>query len=78
MLDSEADLALFGSSGAVEPPVPGAASALSSPGQHPCVFAGGRGKDKAWIITLPDNAAFNQVPQESVARVLSYLTSVPR
>ncbi|NXL17811.1 MCF2 protein, partial [Setophaga kirtlandii] len=40
-------------------------------------LSGGRGKDKAWIITLPDNAAFNQVPQESVARVLSYLTSVP-
>uniref|UniRef100_A0A8C5JHJ9 MCF.2 cell line derived transforming sequence n=2 Tax=Passeriformes TaxID=9126 RepID=A0A8C5JHJ9_JUNHY len=44
---------------------------------QPCVFAGGRGKDKAWIITLPDNAGFNQVPEESVARVLTYLTSVP-
>uniref|UniRef100_A0A8C3NIF7 Uncharacterized protein n=1 Tax=Geospiza parvula TaxID=87175 RepID=A0A8C3NIF7_GEOPR len=40
-------------------------------------LSGGRGKDKAWIITLPDNAGFNQVPEESVARVLTYLTSVP-
>ncbi|XP_030914675.1 proto-oncogene DBL [Geospiza fortis] len=40
-------------------------------------LSGGRGKDKAWIITLPDNAGFNQVSEESVARVLTYLTSVP-
>ncbi|NWZ01575.1 MCF2 protein, partial [Loxia curvirostra] len=40
-------------------------------------LSGGRGKDRAWIITLPDNAGFNQVPEESVARVLTYLTSVP-
>ncbi|NWR98120.1 MCF2 protein, partial [Motacilla alba] len=40
-------------------------------------LSGGRGKDKAWIITLPDNAGFNQVPEESVAKVLTYLTSVP-
>lgn len=39
---------------------------------------GGRGKDKAWIITLPDNAGFNEVPEEIVSKVLTYLTSVPR
>ncbi|PKU27359.1 proto-oncogene dbl [Limosa lapponica baueri] len=38
---------------------------------------GGRGKDKAWIITLPDNARFNEVPEEIVSKVLTYLTSVP-
>lgn len=41
-------------------------------------FPGGRGKDKAWIITLPDNAGFNEVPEENVSKVLTYLTSVPR
>ncbi|NWV38603.1 MCF2 protein, partial [Grantiella picta] len=40
-------------------------------------LSGGRGKDKAWIITLPDNARFNEVPEENVAKVLTYLTSVP-
>ncbi|XP_053846132.1 proto-oncogene DBL isoform X1 [Vidua macroura] len=40
-------------------------------------LSGGRGKDKAWIITLPDNAGFNEVPEESVSKVLTYLTSVP-
>uniref|UniRef100_A0A8C3NN51 MCF.2 cell line derived transforming sequence n=1 Tax=Cyanoderma ruficeps TaxID=181631 RepID=A0A8C3NN51_9PASS len=40
-------------------------------------LSGGRGKDKAWIITLPDNAGFNEVPAENVSKVLTYLTSVP-
>ncbi|NXN54773.1 MCF2 protein, partial [Rynchops niger] len=40
-------------------------------------LSGGRGKDKAWIITLPDNAHFNEVPEEIVSKVLTYLTSVP-
>ncbi|NXN83239.1 MCF2 protein, partial [Bombycilla garrulus] len=40
-------------------------------------LSGGRGKDKAWIITLPDNARFNEVPEENVAKVLTYLTSLP-
>lgn len=39
---------------------------------------GGRGKDKAWIITFPDNSRFNDVPEETVTKVLTYLTSVPR
>ncbi|EOB03370.1 Proto-oncogene DBL, partial [Anas platyrhynchos] len=38
---------------------------------------GGRGKDKAWIITFPDNSRFNDVPEETVTKVLTYLTSVP-
>ncbi|RMB97835.1 hypothetical protein DUI87_25692 [Hirundo rustica rustica] len=40
-------------------------------------LSGGRGKDKAWIITLPDNAGFNEVPEENVSKVLTYLTSIP-
>ncbi|KAJ7403812.1 Proto-oncogene DBL [Pitangus sulphuratus] len=40
-------------------------------------LSGGRGKDKAWIITLPDNARFNEVPEEIVSKVLTYLTSIP-
>ncbi|TRZ06571.1 hypothetical protein HGM15179_020536 [Zosterops borbonicus] len=40
-------------------------------------LSGGRGKDKAWIITLPDNAGFNEMPEENVSKVLTYLTSVP-
>ncbi|KFQ97159.1 Proto-oncogene DBL, partial [Nipponia nippon] len=40
-------------------------------------LSGGRGKDKAWIITLPDNARFNEVPEEILSKVLTYLTSVP-
>ncbi|XP_065585536.1 proto-oncogene DBL isoform X2 [Cyrtonyx montezumae] len=40
-------------------------------------LSGGRGKDKAWIITLPDNSHFNDVPEDVVTKVLTYLTSVP-
>uniref|UniRef100_A0A493TAR1 MCF.2 cell line derived transforming sequence n=1 Tax=Anas platyrhynchos platyrhynchos TaxID=8840 RepID=A0A493TAR1_ANAPP len=40
-------------------------------------LSGGRGKDKAWIITFPDNSRFNDVPEETVTKVLTYLTSVP-
>ncbi|XP_031450132.1 proto-oncogene DBL isoform X1 [Phasianus colchicus] len=40
-------------------------------------LSGGRGKDKAWIITLPDNSRFNDVPEDVVTKVLTYLTSVP-
>ncbi|NXJ10054.1 MCF2 protein, partial [Odontophorus gujanensis] len=40
-------------------------------------LSGGRGKDKAWIITLPDNSRFNDVPEDAVTKVLTYLTSVP-
>ncbi|XP_035181354.1 proto-oncogene DBL isoform X2 [Oxyura jamaicensis] len=40
-------------------------------------LSGGRGKNKAWIITFPDNARFNDVPEETVTKVLTYLTSVP-
>lgn len=47
-------------------------------GSIPVFCPGGKGKDKAWIITLPDNAGFNEVPEENVSKVLTYLTSVPR
>uniref|UniRef100_A0A8V0Z2R4 MCF.2 cell line derived transforming sequence n=3 Tax=Gallus gallus TaxID=9031 RepID=A0A8V0Z2R4_CHICK len=40
-------------------------------------LSGGRGKDKAWIITLPDNSRFNDVPEDVISKVLTYLTSVP-
>ncbi|OXB79462.1 UNVERIFIED_CONTAM: hypothetical protein H355_008357 [Colinus virginianus] len=40
-------------------------------------LSGGRGKDKAWIITLPDNSRFNDVPEDVVTKVLTYLTSIP-
>lgn len=59
---------------------PGAADPPQKRGQGSILvfFPGGRGKDKAWIITLPDNAGFNEVPEENVSKVLTYLTSVPR
>ncbi|KFV86412.1 Proto-oncogene DBL, partial [Struthio camelus australis] len=40
-------------------------------------LSGGRGKDNAWIITFPDNSRFNEVPEEILTKVLTYLTSVP-
>ncbi|XP_030304993.1 proto-oncogene DBL isoform X2 [Calypte anna] len=40
-------------------------------------LSGGRGKDNSWIITLPDSARFNEIPEEIVSKVLTYLTSVP-
>lgn len=39
---------------------------------------GGRGKDNGWIITFPENSNFNQMPEEVVTKVLSYLTRIPR
>uniref|UniRef100_A0A8D0HEU5 MCF.2 cell line derived transforming sequence n=1 Tax=Sphenodon punctatus TaxID=8508 RepID=A0A8D0HEU5_SPHPU len=41
-------------------------------------LSGGRGKDSSWIVTFPDNAHFNEVPEEVLKRVLTYLTWVPR
>ena len=39
---------------------------------------GGRGKDDAWIITFPENCNFKCIPEEVIAKVLTYLTSVAR
>ncbi|KAF6390477.1 MCF.2 cell line derived transforming sequence [Rhinolophus ferrumequinum] len=41
-------------------------------------LSGGRGKDNAWIITFPENCNFRCIPEEVVAKVLNYLTSVVR
>nr|DBA20934.1 TPA: hypothetical protein GDO54_017665 [Pyxicephalus adspersus] len=37
----------------------------------------GRGKDNTWIITLPENATFHEVPEGVLKTVLTYLTSIP-
>uniref|UniRef100_A0A3Q1MYY7 MCF.2 cell line derived transforming sequence n=1 Tax=Bos taurus TaxID=9913 RepID=A0A3Q1MYY7_BOVIN len=41
-------------------------------------FFCGRGKDDAWIITFPENCNFKCIPEEVIAKVLTYLTSVAR
>ncbi|XP_059942678.1 proto-oncogene DBL isoform X1 [Mesoplodon densirostris] len=41
-------------------------------------LSGGRGKDNAWIITFPENCNFRCIPEEMIAKVLTYLTSVAR
>ncbi|XP_070640709.1 proto-oncogene DBL isoform X4 [Bos indicus] len=41
-------------------------------------LSGGRGKDDAWIITFPENCNFKCIPEEVIAKVLTYLTSVAR
>uniref|UniRef100_A0A672T9K4 MCF.2 cell line derived transforming sequence n=1 Tax=Sinocyclocheilus grahami TaxID=75366 RepID=A0A672T9K4_SINGR len=48
-----------------------------------CVFgillrSGGRGEDSSVIITLPECSAFSDIPEEALAKVLSYLTLIPR
>ncbi|XP_044283017.1 proto-oncogene DBL [Varanus komodoensis] len=40
-------------------------------------LSGGRGKENGWIITLPENSHFNQMPEEVVTKVLTYLTWIP-
>ncbi|KAM6427091.1 proto-oncogene DBL isoform 3-T3 [Liasis olivaceus] len=40
-------------------------------------LSGGRGKEKEWIITFPENPSFSQVPEEVVTKVLTYLTWIP-
>uniref|UniRef100_A0A8C1T349 MCF.2 cell line derived transforming sequence a n=1 Tax=Cyprinus carpio TaxID=7962 RepID=A0A8C1T349_CYPCA len=39
--------------------------------------AGGRGEDSSVIITLPECSAFSDIPEEALAKVLSYLTLIP-
>uniref|UniRef100_A0AAZ3RRM4 MCF.2 cell line derived transforming sequence a n=1 Tax=Oncorhynchus tshawytscha TaxID=74940 RepID=A0AAZ3RRM4_ONCTS len=41
-------------------------------------FAGGRGEDSSVIVTLPEYSAFSDIPEESLAKVLTYLTLIPR
>ncbi|XP_053130406.1 proto-oncogene DBL isoform X3 [Hemicordylus capensis] len=40
-------------------------------------LSGGRGKENGWIITFPENSQFNNVPEEVVTKVLTYLTWLP-
>jgi len=39
---------------------------------------GGCGEDSSVIITLPECSAFSDIPEEALAKVLSYLTLIPR
>uniref|UniRef100_A0A8C8LLG2 Proto-oncogene DBL n=1 Tax=Oncorhynchus tshawytscha TaxID=74940 RepID=A0A8C8LLG2_ONCTS len=41
-------------------------------------LSGGRGEDSSVIITLPEYSAFSDIPEESLAKVLTYLTLIPR
>ncbi|KAM6953713.1 proto-oncogene DBL [Aplochiton taeniatus] len=42
-------------------------------------LSGGRGgEDSSFIITLPECSAFSDIPEESLAKVLTYLTFFPR
>ncbi|XP_015842872.1 proto-oncogene DBL isoform X2 [Peromyscus maniculatus bairdii] len=41
-------------------------------------LSGGRGKDNAWIITFPENCNFRCIPEDVIAKVLNYLTSIAR
>uniref|UniRef100_A0A2K6MCE2 MCF.2 cell line derived transforming sequence n=1 Tax=Rhinopithecus bieti TaxID=61621 RepID=A0A2K6MCE2_RHIBE len=41
-------------------------------------LSSGRGKDNAWIITFPENCNFRCIPEEVIAKVLTYLTSIAR
>ncbi|XP_047572171.1 proto-oncogene DBL isoform X11 [Lutra lutra] len=41
-------------------------------------LSGGRGKENDWIITFPENCNFRCIPEEVIAKVLTYLTSIAR
>ncbi|KAL1766985.1 proto-oncoprotein DBL isoform X3 [Sigmodon hispidus] len=41
-------------------------------------LSGGRGRDNAWIITFPENCNFRCIPEDVIAKVLNYLTSIAR
>ncbi|XP_040600596.1 proto-oncogene DBL isoform X5 [Mesocricetus auratus] len=41
-------------------------------------LSGGRGRDNAWIITFPENCNFRCIPEDVIAKVLTYLTSIAR
>ncbi|XP_043113542.1 proto-oncogene DBL isoform X1 [Puntigrus tetrazona] len=41
-------------------------------------LSGGRSEDSSVIITLPECSAFSDIPEEALAKVLSYLTLIPR
>ncbi|XP_069468896.1 proto-oncogene DBL isoform X2 [Ambystoma mexicanum] len=39
-------------------------------------LSGGRGQDDCWIITCPENSAFQEAPEQTLQQVLCYLTSI--
>ncbi|KAM4664541.1 proto-oncogene DBL [Discoglossus pictus] len=39
-------------------------------------LSGGRGRDNDWIITFPENATFNEVPDSDLQKILAYLTCI--
>ncbi|XP_030621420.1 proto-oncogene DBL [Chanos chanos] len=41
-------------------------------------LSGGRGEDSSVVITLPECSAFSDIPEEALAKVLTYLTLIPR
>ncbi|XP_063046759.1 proto-oncogene DBL [Engraulis encrasicolus] len=41
-------------------------------------LSGGRGEDSSVIITLPECSEFCDIPEEALAKVLTYLTLIPR
>ncbi|XP_041111919.1 proto-oncogene DBL-like isoform X2 [Polyodon spathula] len=41
-------------------------------------LSGGRGEDSAVVITLPECSSFNEVPEDALTKVLTYLTLIPR
>ncbi|XP_046705882.1 proto-oncogene DBL isoform X4 [Silurus meridionalis] len=41
-------------------------------------LSGGRGEDSSVIITLPECSEFSDIPEEALAKVLTYLTLIPR
>ncbi|MFT7810286.1 proto-oncogene DBL-like [Arapaima gigas] len=41
-------------------------------------LSGGRGEESSVIITLPECSAFSDIPEEALAKVLTYLTLIPR
>ncbi|KAJ8407217.1 hypothetical protein AAFF_G00288930 [Aldrovandia affinis] len=41
-------------------------------------LSGGRGEESSVVITLPECSAFSDIPEEALAKVLTYLTLIPR
>ncbi|XP_006881959.1 PREDICTED: proto-oncogene DBL [Elephantulus edwardii] len=46
--------------------------------QNIAFLSGGRGKDNAWIITFPENCNFRCIPEDIIAKVLTFLTSIAK
>nr|XP_040142183.1 proto-oncogene DBL isoform X11 [Ictidomys tridecemlineatus] len=62
----------------VSPATPGTRASPWYPSSRGTAGGGGRGKDNAWIITFPENCNFRCIPEEVIAKVLTYLTSIAR